>query len=366
MFDLFTATPAPPYAGSVTGRAWGLRVSEGGPTPVEPSSPRLLERVRRALRLRHFSPATERAYIAWARRFVLYHGKRHPEEMGAEEVEAFLTHLAIENRVAPSTQNQAFAALLFLYRDVLRRNVPGLEQVARARRPARLPVVLSRSEVRDVLAGLSGASRLVAVLLYGSGVRLMECLRLRVKDLDLARLRITVRRGKGGRDRVTLVPEALRSDLARHLRAVQAQHREDLDRGWGWVELPGSLVTKYPNAGREWGWQWVFPATRTYVAREGGRRGRHHFHPTAVQRAFREAVLRAGIAKNATPHTLRHSFATHLLEDGYDIRTIQELLGHKDIRTTMIYTHVVERGWGGVQSPADRLLGGPRTERGPQ
>jgi integron integrase len=311
--------------------------------------------VRHALRCRRYSPATERAYVRWIRRYVRFHGLRHPAEMGEKEVTRFLNHLAVKERVSSSTQNQALAAVVFLYREVLERDVAWLDGLVRAKRPRSLPVVLTRAEVGRLLRCLHGPPWLVGMLLYGGGLRLMECLRLRVKDLDLEANRITVRRGKGGRDRMTLLPGAVKAPLTRYLGWVRQQHRKDLDQGAGWVEIPGRLARKYPMAGREWGWQWVFPATRIYVAREDRRRRRHHRHPTAIQRAFREAVLRARIDKPATPHTLRHSFATHLLEDGYDIRTIQELLGHRDVRTTMIYTHVLNRGPGGVRSPADRL-----------
>lgn len=317
---------------------------------------KLLDQVRVALRTRRYSPSTEKAYVRWTLRYVRFHGTRHPVEMGEDEVTRFLNHLAVREKVSSSTQNQALAALLFLYREVLRREVAWLDGLVRAKRPRSLPVVLTRDEVRELLRHLHGTPWLVAMLLYGGGLRLMECLRLRVKDVGLDEGQISVRRGKGGRDRVTLLPQTVRDPLAHHLSQVRAQHRQDLERGAGWVELPGRLDRKYPLAGQEWQWQWIFPATRTYVERESGRRRRHHFHQTAVQRAFREAVLRAGIAQPATPHTLRHSFATHLLEDGYDIRTIQELLGHRDVRTTMIYTHVLNRGPGGVRSPADQLV----------
>lgn len=301
------------------------------------------------------SRRTEEAYVFWIRRFIVFHGKRHPVEMGADEVTRFLSSLATERHVAASTQNQALAALLFLYRQVLGVELPWLDQVVHARRPARLPVVLTRDEVARVLAALPPAAWLPIALLYGAGLRLLECLRLRVKDVDLCRGEITVRSGKGERDRRTMLPAVVQEPLAGHLRVVRRQHEEDVARGAGWVELPYALDRKYPNAGREWGWQWVFPATRVYVDRETGQRRRHHFHETALQRAMRGAVLRAGLTKPAGCHTLRHSFATHLLEDGHDIRTIQELLGHRDVRTTMIYTHVLNRGGHGVTSPMDRL-----------
>jgi integron integrase len=277
--------------------------------------------------------------------------------MGADEITQFLTSLAVQGKVAPSTQNQALAALLFLYREVLGQDLPWLDGMVRAKRPRRLPVVLTRDEVRAVLAQLTGVPRLMALLLYGAGLRVLECARLRVKDVDFASNQIVVRAGKGSRDRVTILPAVVRADLARHLEQVRRQYEQDLRRGAGWVGLPGALARKYPNAGREWGWQWVFPATRIYVDSATGQRRRHHLHETVLQRAVRNAIRRAGIAKHATCHTFRHSFATHLLEDGHDIRTVQELLGHRDVSTTMIYTHVLNRGPGAVRSPADRLAG---------
>ncbi|HEX9793970.1 MAG TPA: integron integrase [Planctomycetota bacterium] len=270
---------------------------------------------------------------------------------------AFLSDLATRGRVAASTQNQALAALLFLYREVLGQDLPWLGDLTRARGPRRLPVVLTRAEVRAVLTGMEGVPKLMATLLYGSGLRLLECCRLRVKDLDFSRNQLTVRRGKRDKDRATMLPAAVKTELEAHLRVAREQHRQDLAADAGWVELPGALARKLPSAGRDWAWQWVFPATRGYVEPETGQRRRHHLHETVVQQAVRRAVLAAGIPKRATCHTFRHSFATHLLEDGSDIRTVQELLGHKDVSTTMIYTHVLNRGPAGVQSPADRLLG---------
>ena len=324
-------------------------------SPSAPHKPKLLDRVREAIRSRHFSRNTEDTYVAWIKRFILFHGKRHPVEMGEAEVMRFLSSLAVDFKVSASTQNQALSALLFLYREVLQQPLPWLDNVIHAKRPVRLPVVLSPEEVQVVLEHLHGTPRLMATLPYGAGLRLLECAQLRVKDVDFGLNQVLVRDGKGQKDRVTLLPATAKADLARHLEAARQQHQRDLGRGAGWVALPGGLERKYPNAGREWAWQWVFPATSCYVDRETGKRRRHHLHESVVQRAVKEAVRRAGIAKPATPHTFRHSFATHLLEDGYDIRTVQELLGHKDVTTTMIYTHVLNRGPAAVRSPADRL-----------
>ena len=274
--------------------------------PLAPQKPKLLDRVRLAMRAHHYSPRTEEAYVAWIKRFIFFHGKRHPTEMGAEEVTRFLSSLALDGRVAASTQNQALSALLFLYREVLQQDLPWLEGVVRAKRPIRLPVVLTREEVQAVLGHLRGTPRLMGTLLYGAGLRLLECARLRVKDVDFGLNHILVRDGKGQKDRVTLLPATAKADLVRHLEAVKQQHQRDLSQGAGWVELPGGLDRKYPNAGREWARQWVFPATSCYVVRETGRRRRHHLHESVVQRAVKEAVRRAGIAKPATPHTLRH------------------------------------------------------------
>ena len=312
--------------------------------------------MRAALRARHYSRRTEKAYVGWTRRFILFHGKRHPEDMGADEVATFLTSLATDAGVSASTQNQALAAILFLYRKVLDVDLPWLTDVVRAKRPLRLPVVLTRDEVARVLAEMSGTPALVALLLYGAGLRLLECLRLRVKDIDFAGKLVRVREGKGNRDRVALLPGIVREPLREHLRRAEILHGHDLATGAGWVELPDALGRKYPNAGRDPIWQWVFPATRTYQHSASGQRRRHHLHETVIQNAIRVAVQAAGLASRATCHTLRHSFATHLLEDGYDIRTVQELLGHKDVNTTMIYTHVLNRGPSGVRSPADHLL----------
>jgi len=317
--------------------------------------PRLLDRVRRSLRLRHLSLRTEQAYVGWIRRFIHYHDLRHPDDMGSTEVVEFLTHLAVDRRVAASTQNQAASAILFLYKDVLGRDLVGLDSAVRARAPRRLPVVLTRDEVHSVLSALQGENLLVVGLLYGAGMRLLECLRLRVKDLDPRRRQIIVREGKGDRDRATLYPRELERDLTSHLRRVRTLFEADRRRELPGVELPTAIDRKYPNAGREWGWQWVFPAPRPSRDPRTGLVRRHHLHESNPQRAVRRAAARAGIAKRVSPHTFRHSFATHLLENGADIRTVQALLGHKDVRTTMIYTHVLDRGPLGVQSPFDRL-----------
>jgi len=319
-------------------------------------SPKLLDRVRAANRLRHGSRSTEKSYVGWIRRFILFHGKRHPAEMGAPEVARFLSSLAVEGKVAASTQNQALSALLFLYRYVLQQDLPWLDDIVRARRPKQLPVVLTRDEVRAVISRMEGAARLMATLLYGSGLRLLECARLRVQDVDFAMNQIVVRDGKGAKDRVTVLPAVAKEPSRQHLSKVKRQHDADLALGAGWVELPWALARKYPNAGREWPWQWVFPATRFYFDEASGQRRRHHLHETVLQRAVLEAARQAHLGKRATPHTFRHSFATHLLEDGRDIRTVQELLGHNDVSTTMIYTHVLNRGPSGVTSPADRVL----------
>jgi integron integrase len=288
-----------------------LAVHEAGPTG--PSKPRLLDRVRDAIRSRHYSRRTEKTYVAWIRRYILFHGKRHPAEMGAHEITQFLSALAVKDKVAASTQNQALSALLFLYRAVLEQDVPWLDDLARAKRPERLPVVLTRDEVRAVLDRLHGVPLLMALLLYGAGLRLLECARLRIKDVDFASNQIVVRDGKGFKNRVTMLPGAVKANLARHIEGVRRQHQLDLERRAGWVELPDALRRKYPSAGREWAWQWVFPATRIYVDRLTGERRRHHLHESVLQRAVKDAVRRAGIAKPASCHTFRHSFATHLL-----------------------------------------------------
>jgi integron integrase len=314
----------------------------------------LLDRVRDRIRLKHYSLRTEQAYCDWIRRFVRFHGKRHPSGLGAAEVEAFLTFLAVEGKVSASTQNQAKCALLFLYREVLGVELPWLDGIEHARGATRLPVVLTRDEVGRILARLRGEHRTIGTLLYGTGLRIMEAMRLRVKDVEFARREILVRDGKGQKDRITMLPVKLVAPLRDQLERARELHRVDLDEGFGEVWLPFALSRKYPGAAREWAWQYVFPAaTRSRDPRDGAIR-RHHLSDQAFQRAMKEAVRGAGIAKPATPHTLRHSFATHLLESGYDIRTIQELLGHQDVSTTMVYTHVLNRSGRGVVSPVDR------------
>nr|WP_233511771.1 integron integrase [Luteimonas weifangensis] len=316
----------------------------------------MLDDVRRRLRLKHYSLRTERAYVGWIRRFILANSKRHPRQMGVKEVEAFLTLLATRGKVAASTQNQALSALLFLYREVLQVDLPWMEDVVRAKRPQRLPVVLSVAEVQALLARMEGRPWLIASVLYGTGLRLMECLRLRVKDVDFARNEIMVRDGKGGKDRRTVLPRALVEPLQRELERVRLLHDDDLAAGFGEVWLPHALARKYPNAAREFGWQYVFAARARACDPRDGRERRHHFDEGMLSRALKRARLDAGLAKPVSAHTLRHSFATHLLEAGYDIRTIQELLGHKDVATTQIYTHVLGRGGNGVLSPLDRRV----------
>jgi integron integrase len=311
--------------------------------------------VRHAVRARHYSLRTEEAYVAWIRRFIVFHGMRHPMEMGEPEINAFVTNLAVEGPVSASTQTQALSALLFLYRHVLQKDLPDLHTVIRARRPVRMPTVLTRAEVRKVIGHMYGTPKLVATLLYGTGMRLLEALRLRVKDVEFGNNRILVRDTKGHRDRVVPFPAVVRAALPTWLSRVRRIHMEDLSRGFGGVFLPDAIARKYPGAERDWGWQYVFPGERLSVDPRGQIERRHHLHETAVQRALRSAVLEVGLSRRVSCHTFRHSFATHLLEEGYDIRTIQELLGHQDVKTTMIYTHVLNRGGRGVRSPADLL-----------
>ena len=339
-----------------------LAVIDGGvnfkadaqPLPTT-SKPKLLDQVRQTIRTRHYSDRTEKAYVHWIKRYIFFHNKRHPQEMAEAEIAGFLSSLATVGRVSASTQNQAFNALLFLYNEVLSKKIGLIEGVVRAKRPQRLPAVLTKDEVKKVIDCMKGVPRLMAILLYGGGLRLMECCRLRIKDIDFSRNEIIIRSGKGNKDRYTMLPCAIRDSLTQHLRDVRTQHEADLKRGLGRVSLPNALDRKYPSAGKEWGWQWVFPATSHFTDRDTGEQRRHHLHESVLQRAFKEARTKAGIFKFAGCHTLRHSFATHLLENGYDIRTVQELLGHNDVSTTMIYTHVLNRGGKGVRSPADGL-----------
>ena len=324
------------------------------PIPLDQvKAPKLLDQVRDKIRLKHYSIRTEQTYVDWIKRFVLFNNKRHPAEMGAAEVEAFLTHLAVEGKVAASTQNQAKAAVLFLYSHVLNQQLPWLENVEQAKVSKRLPVVLTVNETRALLYRLKGVHKLQANLLYGTGMRLMEAMRLRIKDIDFERKEILIRDGKGAKDRVTMLPVSLADLLQRHLQTVKTLHDADLQAGYGSVYLPNALERKYPNASREWAWQYVFPATQISVDPRSGISRRHHLDEKGLQRAMKQAVRDSGLAKPATPHTLRHSFATHLLDSGYDIRTVQELLGHSDVSTTMIYTHVLNKGGRGVRSPLD-------------
>jgi integron integrase len=322
---------------------------------MENKPPKLLDQLRKAVRVRHYSIRTENIYCDWVRRFILFHDKRHPRDMAAEEVTAFLTYLANERNVSASTQNQAKSALLFLYKQVLGIELPWLDEIVQAKRSTRLPVVLTPREVRELLGATQGTMGLVVGLLYGTGMRLLECLRMRVKDVELTRREILIREGKGNKDRVTVLPENLVLPLQKHLVRVKTLHDADLAAGFGEVYLPDALVHKYPNAARHWGWQWVFPSPVHSMDPRSGAQRRHHIYSESVQRAVREAARHVGINKPCTPHVLRHSFATHLLQAGYDIRTVQELLGHSDVKTTMIYTHVLNRGGRGVVSPLDAL-----------
>lgn len=319
------------------------------------AKPKLLDQLRDRIRLKHYSRRTEDAYLDWAKRYILYHNKRHPQEMGKKEIEGFLTYLATERQVAAATQNQAKAALQFLYKEVLEIQLPWLDEVEQAKKPKRLPVVLTEKEVNSLLAHVPQAYALLARLMYGTGMRLLEGLRLRVQDLDFERAELLIREGKGGKDRVTMLPQSLLKPLQEHLKQVKQVHEQDLLKGYGEVWLSESVARKYPNAGREWIWQYVFPSARLSVDPRSGVTRRHHLDEKGLQRAIKQAAVDAGLTKNVTPHTLRHSFATHLLQAGYDIRTVQELLGHKDVQTTMIYTHVLNKGGMGVMSPLDRL-----------
>jgi len=354
--DAVAGAPASPPPGGVDPSAVGTAQPEPqSQSQPHPQPQRLLGRMREALRVRHYSIRTERAYVDWVRRFIRFHDRRHPARLGAVEVQAFLTHLAVERSVASPTQNQAKAALLFLYREVLGLQLPWLDEIVGAKLSRHLPVVLTPSEVRALLGQLSGTMELVAALLYGTGARLLEALRLRVKDVEFERREIVIRDGKGAKDRVTVLPENLVLPLQQHLAGVKRVHLRDLAAGFGDVWLPDALDLKYPNAGRTWGWQWVFPSTVRSVDPRNGAAHRHHLNETTVQKAIAGAARRAGIVKPCSPHVLRHSFATHLLQAGYDIRTVQELLGHSDVKTTMIYTHVLNRGGRGVRSPLDQI-----------
>jgi integron integrase len=328
-------------------------VDQGEPSSAVFGS--LLADLCTAVQARHYSRRTEQAYSHWVSRFLYFHQGRPPAEMAELDINRFLTHLALKEKVSASTQNQALAAILFLYRHVIGRDIGDLGEVIRARKPERLPVVMTREEVKAVLAKLTGEKRLMAALIYGAGLRLMECLRLRVQDLDFSRNEILVRDGKGAKDRSTMLPESLNAPLQDHLKKVKAIHEKDLAEGWGRVLLPDALDRKYPNAPKDWRWQWVFPQETRWKNTMTGEEGRHHVHETILQRAVKEAVRQAGVVKHVGCHTFRHSFATHLLETGYDIRTIQELLGHKDVSTTMIYAHVLNKGGHGVRSPVDGL-----------
>jgi integron integrase len=314
---------------------------------------KLLEQVRDQIRLRHYSRRTEETYVRWVREYILFHQKRHPREMGQKEIGEFLTSLVRQRNVAASTQNQALSALIFLYREVLQVEMDWIEDFVRAKKPERLPAVFTRSEAREILSHLTGSKWLMAALMYGSGLRLMECLRLRVKDIEFEYQQIIVRDGKGGKDRVTPLPASCRHLLKEHLEKVRELHQQDVREGFGRVWLPFALSKKYPNADREWGWQYVFPAAKLSIDPESGMMRRHHVDERAIQRAVGKAIREANVSKHSSCHTFRHSFATHLLESGYDIRTVQELLGHSDVSTTMIYTHVLNKGGKGVRSPLD-------------
>ncbi|MFM5887313.1 MAG: integron integrase [Dolichospermum sp.] len=320
----------------------------------KPSDSPLLNQVRQILRLKHMSRSTEKSYLYYILDYIYFHNKRHPQDMGVDEIRVYLSHLATHKNVAASTQNIALSALLFLYRQVLKSDLPDIDNIERARRPKRLPVVLTRKEVQQVLAIADGVEGLFLQLLYGTGMRLIEGLRLRVKDVDFEKKEIIVRDGKGEQDRMTMLPEKLLDQLQQQLVYAKALHDIDLSMGLGEVELPYALAVKYPNAARDWRWQYIFPSPTRSIDPRTGRKGRHHLSEDRIQRSMKRALKQVEINKNATPHTLRHSFATHLLENGYDIRTVQELLGHKDVQTTMIYTHVLNRGGKGVISPLDR------------
>jgi integron integrase len=317
------------------------------------SKPKLLDEVRAVARMRHLSLRTEQAYVSWIRRYILFHNKRHPAEMNEAEIREFISDLAVNGKISASTQTVALSALLFLYRDVLKKDLPYVSNIERAQRRKKLPVVFTKAEVHEVLSRLDGVPHLIASLLYGSGLRLMDALRLRVKDIDFERTEIVVREGKGAKDRVTMLPRSIKARLQEHVARVELLHKDDLSQGYGEVYLPYALDRKSSKAAKEWKWQYVFPAGKLSVDRRSGKRRRHHTSEDGFHRALKRAISQASIAKLGSSHTFRHSFATHLLEDGYDIRTVQELLGHKDVRTTMIYTHVLNKGGKGVKSPLD-------------
>jgi integron integrase len=341
--------------GFVDGKLASQRVLMGK-TGGAGTPPKLLDQVREVIRCKHYSIRTEKAYLGWIRRFIYFHNRRHPKDMGARHISEFLTHLAVGGKVSSSTQNQALCAIVFLYKYVVDKDIGKFEDLVRAKRPSKLPVVFTCDEVRKLLTQLEGQKRIMGHLLYGAGLRQMECLRLRVKDIDFGYQQIVVRDGKGHKDRVTILPEIITKPLQRHLAKVRQMHRRDLEAGFGSVYLPYALQRKYRNAERSWGWQYVFPSERRSIDPRSGIERRHHVSERLLHRAIKKAIRDCGIVKPGSCHSLRHSFATHLLEAGYDIRTVQELLGHKDVSTTMIYTHVLNRGGKGVQSPGDMLF----------
>jgi len=345
--------PEQPASSPPTLAPAGAAGASAGEVPERGQGKKLLDIVRDVLRTKHYSYRTEQTYLDWIKRYILFHQKRHPKDMGAEEIQAFITHLATQRKVAASTQNQALSAILFLYRIVLQKEIHLPPELVRASRPKVLPTVLSHAEVLAVISKMRGASRLMTKILYGSGLRLNECLRLRIKDIDFGNHQIIVRAGKGEDDRFTILPDSIVAELHTHLQDVKALHDKDLREGYGEAALPYALDVKYPNAGREWGWQFVFPASQRSQDPHSGVIRRHHLDESVLQKAIHAAAISAQIAKPVSPHTFRHSFATHLLQNGYDIRTVQELLGHKDVKTTMIYTHVLQRGAGAVKSPLD-------------
>jgi len=323
--------------------------------PSTTTKPKLLDQVRNAIQTKHYSVRTEESYVNWIKRYIIYHNKRHPKEMGEKEINVFLTHLAVNKKVAASTQNQALCAIIFLYKHVLKIDIGDLGDMVWAKKPKRLPVVFTRTEAQAIIDQLNGIKWIMVNILYGSGLRLMECLRLRVQDVDFGQKKIIVRDGKGAKDRATLFPEVIKKQLTLHLKTIKIQHLKDLTDGYGKVYLPYALENKYPNANKEWCWQYIFPSEKLSIDPRSGIKRRHHLDESYLQKAVKSAIKKAGINKNAGCHTFRHSFATHLLEDTQDIRTVQELLGHEDLNTTMIYTHVLDKGPFGITSPADKL-----------